>query len=76
MRTSRFAEAQIVGILQESAAEAKTSELLRRHGISGQTLYNWKRKYGGRNVSEATRLKAVEGENRRLSEPSWCFSMV
>jgi putative transposase len=66
MRKSRFTEAQIVSILQESSAGAKTAELLRRHGISSETFYRWKRKYGGLNISETTRLKALEEENRRL----------
>ena len=66
MRTSRFTEEQIVGILQESAAGAKTSELIRRHGISRETFYKWRRKYGGMKVDEAKRLRALEDENRRL----------
>ena len=66
MRKSRFTEAQIIEILQASAAGTKTAELLRQHGISAQTLYTWKRKYGGMNVSEAARLKQLEEENRRL----------
>jgi putative transposase len=67
MRKSRFTEAQIVAILQESTAGAKTADLLRHHGISAQTLYSWKRKFGGMTVSEAARLKALEEENRRLN---------
>jgi putative transposase len=66
MRKSRFTEAQIIEILQASASGTKTAELLREHGISAQTLYTWKRKYGGMNVSEAARLKQLEEENRRL----------
>lgn len=66
MRTSRFTEEQIVGILQEHAAGAKTSELIRRHGISRETFYKWRRKYGGLKVDEAKRLRALEDENRRL----------
>jgi len=68
MRASRFSEAQIIGILREHEAGAKTSELCRRHGISDATFYKWKAKYGGLEVSEARRLKALEDENRRLKK--------
>src|SRR6266571_4234052 len=57
MRNSRFTEEQIVGILQEHAAGAKTGELVRRHGISRETFYKWRRKYGGLKVDEAKRLR-------------------
>lgn len=66
MRKSRFTEAQIVGVLQEHAAGAKLAELCRRHGVTETTLHRWKRKYGGLQVNEARRLKALEDENRQL----------
>jgi len=66
MRRSRFSEEQIVGILKEHEAGAQTAELCRRHGISEQTFYTWKKKYGGMDVSEARRLKQLEYENGRL----------
>jgi len=66
MRKSRFTEEQIVAILQEQAAGAKTGEVVRRHGISRETFYAWRRKYGGLKVDEARRLRALEDENRRL----------
>lgn len=65
MKGSRFSEEQIIGVLREHEAGAKTEEVCRRHGISSATLYKWKSKYGGLEVSEA-RLKALEDENRRL----------
>ena len=68
MRKSRFTEEQIVAALKEHAAGAGTGELCRRLGISNETLYNWKRKYGGLSVSETRRLKALEEENRRLKK--------
>jgi putative transposase len=66
MKRSRFSEEQIIGILKEGEAGAKTSELARKHGVSEATLYNWKSKYGGLEVSEARRLKALEAENAKL----------
>ncbi len=66
MRRSRFTEEQIVGILKEQEAGAQTADLCRRHGLSEQTFYTWKRKYGGMDVSEARRLKQLEDENGRL----------
>jgi putative transposase len=66
MRRSRFGEEQIIGILKEQEAGAATTEVCRRHGISEWTFYRWKRAYGGLEVSEARRLKALEEENARL----------
>ena len=66
MRKSRFTDEQIVAIVQEGAAGAKTGELIRRHGISRETYYKWRRKYGGLKVDEAKRLRSLEDENRRL----------
>jgi putative transposase len=68
MKGSRFNEEQIIGVLREQEAGAKPDELCRRHGISSATLYKWKAKYGGLEVSEARRLKALEDENRRLKK--------
>ncbi len=68
MRKSRFTEEQIIAALKEHGAGTRTGELCRRLGISNETLYNWKRKYGGLSVSEARRLKALEEENRRLKK--------
>ena len=68
MKGSRFSEEQIIGILREVEAGAKTPEVCRRHGISDATFYKWKAKYGGLEISEARRLKSLEDENRRLKK--------
>ena len=66
MKRTRFTEEQIIGVLKEADAGAKTADLARRHGVSEATIYNWKAKYGGLEVSEAKRLKALEDENAKL----------
>ena len=66
MRPSRFNEEQIIGILREQEAGAATADVCRKHGISSATFYKWKAKYGGLDVSDARRLKALEDENAKL----------
>lgn len=66
MKRSRFTEEQIIAILREQEAGVATAEVCRRHGVSSATFYKWKAKFGGLDVSEARRLKALEDENARL----------
>ena len=66
MKRKRFTEEQIIGILKEAEAGAQIRELSRRHGITEQTFFRWRNKYGGMGISEARRLKALEDENRQL----------
>jgi putative transposase len=66
MKRKRFTEEQIIGILREQEAGAKTADLARKHGVSEATLYNWKAKFGGMDVSDAKRLRALEDENGKL----------
>lgn len=66
MKRSRFSETQIVGILKEADAGLPVTEICRKYGISDQTYYNWKRKYGGLEVSDVRRLRELEAENAKL----------
>jgi putative transposase len=66
MRKSRFSEGQIIGVLREQESGATTAEVCLWHGISEQTFYRWKAKYGGLGPSDAQRLRSLEDENRRL----------
>ena len=66
MKRSKFTDEQIIGILREQEAGAKTAEICRHHGISSATFYAWKAKLGGMEVSDAKRLRALEDENARL----------
>ena len=64
----RFTEEQIIRILKEHEGGKRAADIVREHGISEQTFYRWKSKFGGMDVSEAKRLKQLEEENRRLKE--------
>jgi len=66
MRKSRFIEAQIVEILKEGEAGIPVSDLIRKHGISRPTYFNWRSKYGGVSVSELKRMRDLEAENAKL----------
>lgn len=66
MKRSRFAEEQIIAILREQETGVPVADLCRKHGLSSPTFYKWKAKYGGLDVSEARRLKALEDENAKL----------
>jgi putative transposase len=68
MKRSRFSEEQIISILKEQEAGMATAEVCRRHGISPATFYKWKSKFGGMDVSEAKRLRALEDENAKLKK--------
>ena len=68
MKPSRFTEEQIIAILREQETGAKTADVCRKYGISSATFYKWKGKYGGLDVSDAKRLKALEDENNKLKK--------
>lgn len=68
MRKKRFAEEQIIKVIKEQESGVKVAEVCRKYGVSEQTFYRWKSKYGGMSVNEAKRLKVLEDENRRLKQ--------
>jgi len=68
MKRSRFTEEQIIGILKEHQAGLSAADLCRKHGISDATFYKWRSKYGGMEVSDAKKLKALEAENTKLKK--------
>jgi putative transposase len=68
MRRSKYSEEQIIGILKEHDAGVPTAEICRKYGVSGATFYKWRGKFGGMEVSDARKLKALEEENRKLKK--------
>ena len=68
MKRNRFTEEQIIGILKEQEAGVPVADLCRKHGVSNASIYKWKAKYGGMDISEAKRLKALEDENAKLKK--------
>ena len=68
MRSSRFTEEQVIGILKEADAGGTTAEVCRRHGVSPATFYHWKARFGGIGINEARRLRQLEAENGKLKQ--------
>jgi len=68
MKRSRFSEEQVIAILREQEAGSPTADVCRKHGVSSATFYKWKAKFGGLDVSDARRLKALEDENGKLKK--------
>lgn len=68
MKRKRFTDEQKIRIVKESEAGAKTQDLCRRHGISPQTFYNWRKRFGGMTVEDSRRLAKLEAENRELKQ--------
>jgi len=66
MKRNRFTEEQIIGILKEHEAGVPVADLCRKHGVSDASIYKWKAKFGGMDVSEAKRLRSLEEENAKL----------
>ena len=68
MKRSRFTEEQVIAILKEQEAGSRTADICRKHGVSEATFYKWKSKFGGMEVSDARRLRALEEENTKLKK--------
>jgi putative transposase len=68
MKRGRYTEEQIIGILKEHQAGLSAGDLCRKHGISDATFYKWRSRYGGMEVSDARKLRALEDENRKLKK--------
>jgi putative transposase len=68
MKRKRFSEEQIIGILKEHEAGVSVSELCRKHGVSNASIYKWKARFGGMDVSDAKKLRALEDENAKLKK--------